>query len=423
MSWFSNAVEKITHRQELETKIKELESTNVQLFKKVEELTRKNNDDRVAVLENDRDELFRRNNDLIQQLLAVEKALESKLEVLENDRDELFKRTDMLESEHSKENIPALLDHIQILINNRDEIFGRIDKIENKLRNCGILNLNSRFDSRIIRLEMLWYYQNPNRRAALNEEQKKILEYLENDFDYGRNEGRTYQEDWLYESSRNPYIPYEFKEDNGAWYAELNGNRLYLGENKKDAQEYLAETIHWLEEDTPHRYLDPQFDGVDISEGSILVDVGAAEGYLGIKYLERCKKVYFFECDEKWLRYLRKTCEHLGDKVEIIEKYVGDREGEVKLDDFFRNREKPTYIKMDVEGAEGAVLRGMSELINSTDPLTLLICTYHRQEDENRYYSLLKDKFNITFSKGYYWDMQDPYPPFFRHGIMRAVKK
>lgn len=79
-------------------------------------------------------------------------------------------------------------------------------------------------------------------------------------------------------------------------------------------------------------------------------------------------------------------------------------------------------IKMDVEGAEGAVLRGMGELLYDNNPLTLFICTYHRQEDWDRYYEMLKGRYRISHSKGYYWNVQDPHPPFFRRGIMRAEK-
>lgn len=375
--------------------------------------------ERLNVLENDRDGLFDRIDQLREALekTNAELADTKRIEVLEKDRTELFQRQDQDRNEFNS--------RTEVLEEDRNNIFQRIDQIERRLRACGLLNLNTRLDSRIIRLEILWYYREPARRATLDEEQLKILDYLENSFDYERNAGRTYPEDWKYEAKncKPSQLPYDVKEDDGLWYADLNGKRLYLGENERDVKEYLTETVYWLEGDTPHRYLDPLSDGIDIQEGSILLDIGAAEGYFGIRHLDKCKKVYFFEYDEKWLQYLRKTCEPFGEKVEIIEGRVGDREGEIHIDDFFEGREKPTHIKMDVEGAEGSVLRGMSKLLRGDDPLTLLVCTYHRQEDQIRYNNLLKDNFEISFSKGYYWDMQDPYPPFFRRGILRAVKK
>ena len=184
----------------------------------------------------------------------------------------------------------------------------------------------------------------------------------------------------------------------------------------------MEETIYWLEGNTPHRYIDTDYDGIAFPDDAVLLDIGAAEGYFGVKHYDKCKKVYFFECDQRWLRYLRKTCEPL-DKAEIVEGFVGDTTNSIRLDKFFENiNERPTIIKMDVEGAEGAVLRGMGNLLFDENPLTLLICTYHRQEDWDRYYEMLKGHYRISHSKGYYWNVQDPHPPFFRRGILRAEK-
>lgn len=406
----------------LEQDRSELYSRSDRLQEQVTALEHRN-DERVSTLEQDRSELYSRSDRLQEQVTALEHRNDERVSTLEQDRDELFQSNDLLHDILNRMSGIEASKRLQILEKNREEIFCRIDRIEQKLRACGLTNLNARLDSRIIRLEILWYYRNSHRRDALNAEQIKLLDWLENDFDYERSKGRTYPEDWLYETISDKPVNYEIKEDDGDWYADLDGKKLYLGENKQDAEAYLAETIYWLEGDTPHRYIDVQADGIDIPDGSILVDVGAAEGYLGIRYLERCKKIYFFEYDERWLHYLRRTCACLGDKVEIVEGRVGDRPGEIRLDDFFKEREKPSHIKMDVEGSEGSVLRGMTELLENHDPLTLFICTYHRQEDQKRYYDMLKENFEISFSKGYYWDMQDPYPPFFRRGIMRAVKK
>lgn len=40
----------------------------------------------------------------------------------------------------------------------------------------------------------------------------------------------------------------------------------------------------------------------------------------------------------------------------------------------------PTYIKMDVEGAEAAAVRGAAELIRTATPV-LAVCAYHRPQD------------------------------------------
>ena len=52
---------------------------------------------------------------------------------------------------------------------------------------------------------------------------------------------------------------------------------------------------------------------------------------------------YIFEPEDYWVTMLRKTYGRFGDKVEIVPGMVGDKEGQIKLDEFFANR------RIDVE--------------------------------------------------------------------------
>lgn len=313
-------------------------------------------------------------------------------------------------------------------LNARDtDIYGRIDNLTAILDRTGIFHERSRLDYRLTRLEILEYYHNEQRRAELDAEALRILEDLECRTS-GRNFGRQFPEDehYILQQGEAEMLPVNFtiQQDGRMWYADFEGKRIYLSEDPGEAQRYFEGLVREVEsEGNPHRYLAPEEDGIDIPDNCILADVGAAEGYFGIRHIEKCKKVYFFECDERWLKYLRKTCEPFGGRVEIVEGYAGEGGNNIRLDEFFKDREKPTCVKMDVEGAEGAVLRGMAGLFDTSDPLTLLICTYHRQEDFSRYSEMLKDRFDLSASKGYFWHMPDAYPPYFRRGILRAVKK
>ncbi len=397
--------------------IKDNNSKTVEIFKKLD------------ILEKDRDELFKRidkidskiNNVILKNDVNLEK-----VSILEKDRDEIFKRIDnyniSVENLFSQNNNDKI--KIKILEKDRDELFTRTDINKKTLRDCGFLNIKSRIDSRIIRLEILEYYSDKKKYDELNEEQKNIIDYLKNDYDYELSTGRTYYEDEFYQKPKDE-ISCEMYNEDGLWFNYVDEHKLFWGENENDAKEYYKETLYWLEGDTPHRYVDVEKDGIDVPKDSILLDIGAAEGYFGIKYLDRCKKVYFFECDDKWIKYLEKSTAEYRDKVEIIKGKVGENEkNDIVLDDFFKDKEKPTVIKMDIEGAEGAVLRGMKKIIEDDRlPLTMFICTYHRQDDWDRYYDILKGNFDISSSNGYYWNMQDPKPPFFRKGMMRAKRK
>lgn len=58
----------------------------------------------------------------------------------------------------------------------------------------------------------------------------------------------------------------------------------------------------------------------------------------------------------------------------------GDLVEVTALDTFFQDKEPPTFIKMDIEGAELEALKGTERLIRAYKP-KLAICAYHRPED------------------------------------------
>ena len=219
-------------------------------------------------------------------------------------------------------------------LNARDsDIYSRIDNLTRILDRTGIFHERSRMDYRLTRLEILEYYRDQQRRSELDNEALQLLEELECRTS-GRNYGRTFPEDEHYtlasKESGLMSMDFSIQQDGKMWYACFDNKRIYLSENPEEARRYFEGLVREIEsEGNPHRYLAPDEDGIDIPDNCILADIGAAEGYFGIRHIEKCKKVYFFECDKNWLKYLRKTCEPFGDRVEIVEGYAGDSGGGV----------------------------------------------------------------------------------------------
>jgi FkbM family methyltransferase len=157
-----------------------------------------------------------------------------------------------------------------------------------------------------------------------------------------------------------------------------------------------------------------------ISTHEVFVDCGAWAGdTLEIFINNRCgqfKKIYAFEPTEKAYQALCYRKERLlrenaleEEQIVTVKKAVSsenksimfqidtksstsgyvlngkDEKGEVieavSLDNYFEGTEdKPTFIKADIEGAEGELLRGAERIISENKPF-IALCIYHRMED------------------------------------------
>jgi len=273
---------------------------------------------------------------------------------------------------------------------------------------------------RDIKKTILHYYENLPE-DKINEEEKAAVSYLRNNrlsiFPY------PFQEN---------YKPKDIKvfqdEKLKLKYILFDGKRLYF--RRKSSKRGVRRGYHYLlvEQDinSPHRYLTDDF---NIENNDILVDVGAAEGNLALSVIDKVKKVYLFETDENWIEALEATFAPWRHKVKIVNKFVSDRNDEktVSLDQFFQDKEKFTFLKIDAEGAEASILNGCKTLLSSNTPLKIAVCSYHKPHDGQQLNELLiKKGFSTSFSKGY-MIFNDPEftlsPPYLRKGVIRAVKK
>ncbi len=242
--------------------------------------------------------------------------------------------------------------------------------------------------------------------------------------------------------SKNPIVvfPYDFQDEyiaenievfddkeKGLKYVLMDGKKLYF--KKRWGTKKIQNLYNLLSKEqdirSPHRYLTNEF---EFKMGETLVDVGAAEGNFALSVVEKASRIILFEADKEWIEPLNATFEPWKDKVEIVNKFVSNisDSSNTKLDDYLNvENGRETFIKIDVEGAESRLLDGCKKFLSEQKPLKLAICTYHKQNDEKEFSSLLKHlQFNISHSDGYmlfYYDKQMT-APYFRRGLIRAWK-
>ncbi len=273
-------------------------------------------------------------------------------------------------------------------------------------------------DDQIKKTILDYYHSLPD--TAINQEEKEAINYLENNnlcyFPYPF-QNQYKQKDIIIYWDKSLKLNYVLSE----------GKRLYFKRNTSahGIKRVYNNLIIEQDIDSPHRYLTPAF---EMHQDDILADVGTAEGNLPLSVIEKVKKAYLFETDEDWIEALRATFSPYKDKVEIINTFVSDKnEGSfASLDEFFRNKQHYTFLKIDVEGAEEQVLNGCNIMLSSTKPGKLLVCCYHRPNDEFKFYNILVQKgFTVSFSKGYmiYTEPGTFYPPYLRRGVLRAERQ
>lgn len=236
---------------------------------------------------------------------------------------------------------------------------------------------------------------------------------------------------------KNPFsvFPYEFIKkyklpevfyDEGCetHYVLHNGKKLYMpGEwdESKCANYYKSICIE-QDIDSPHRYETEKY---TVKTGDIIADIGAAEGIWALENIEKAKKIYLFECENKWIKALQKTFEPWKEKIEVINKFVSNttEENKICLDDFFKEKEI-NFIKADIEGAELELLQGAKSVLQKQS-VKLLLCAYHRENDEVILKDILEEYgFTTEYSKGYMLFIYDRKlkSPYVRRGLIRGNK-
>ncbi len=216
-------------------------------------------------------------------------------------------------------------------------------------------------------------------------------------------------------------------EENGLFYTTLNGRKIYLSrdyDSPEKAKKYFLSLLVEQDMDSPHRYLTDDF---NVSENSIIVDAGAAEGIFSIGLVNRCRKIYMIEPDANWCEALERTFSGYSDKVEIINKCVSNYYdySTTTIDDIV-HEEQIDFLKMDIEGEEFYALQGGENLLRRSINAKCVVCTYHQEFAYYAIKSLLQEYgFDVEHSDGYMWYIEhfnSMRPPVLRRGLIRAQK-
>lgn len=279
-----------------------------------------------------------------------------------------------------------------------------------------IIHINGIISAYIYKRAILEYYKNTEQ--DLEPEKKKVLDFLKH----------------------NPIslYPYEFTKKyrvsevkvyddiDGLKYTFIQDKKIYFkkGLQKKEAAEISNALCTEQDIESPHRYLTENF---NINENDIVADVGAAEGSFSLSIIEKVKKAYLFETDPLLIESLKKTFKPWENKVVIVNKYISNHttDTDITFDDYFKDKESPTFIKVDIEGEEHNFLKGAENLLSEQKNIKIILACYHRHNDENSLNQMLKNfDFQTEYSKGFMLSIWDDIlkQPFLRRGLIRAKK-
>lgn len=255
--------------------------------------------------------------------------------------------------------------------------------------------------------------------GQVNQEQREVIKFLET------NPVRIFPYHF-YDNYSEESVEVFKDEGREMRYVMQDGKKLYFKKRWSEKRIKRAYSTLAREQDieSPHRYLTSSFTG---DKNDVIADIGSAEGNFSLSVIEDVKKIYLFEYNREWGDALKATFAPWADKVEIINKYVSDRDDElhIRFDTFFKSHSDINFLKIDVDGAESNVLDSCDTVFRTGRPFKVALCTYHKNHDEEDFTRLLKGYgFNVNPSQGYmihYYDKKIQ-PPYLRRGLIKAVR-
>ena len=232
----------------------------------------------------------------------------------------------------------------------------------------------------------------------------------------------------------DPYEDYscEIKKDKGSgmFFADYGGRPMYFSRDyftEKSCLQYMRGILAEQDTHSPHRYLSDDF---NVDEGSVVLDVGVAEGNFSLDVVDRVSKLILVESNQNWVEALKKTFgkEIADGKVEIVPKMLGGGKNDQKhtsIDALYRKYGRLDFIKMDIEGGEEEALNGAKIWMQECTSAKLAVCAYHKPESFQEITKMLEGLFQMSHTKGYMYfnPIVKKQPPYLRRGMVRAVRK
>jgi FkbM family methyltransferase len=205
---------------------------------------------------------------------------------------------------------------------------------------------------------------------------QKELYYLEKAWDYFTDESDReiiLNKALLYVGAKKT-IPVE-KPQYFTPFMEVNDNEIFV-----DGGFYIGDTAESFIEVTGGRFkkyyaFEPNTNNLDKVSQTIKNDSRIVITQAGV--YSHCTKLLFNDQEADSSSFEQKK--NCNTKVPVV-----------SLDAFFADKEKPTFIKMDIEGSEALALLGAKKLIAEYKP-KLAICVYHKPEDIIEIPKLIKE--------------------------------
>lgn len=125
------------------------------------------------------------------------------------------------------------------------------------------------------------------------------------------------------------------------------------------------------------------------AETAVFVDIGASDGYYGLIYYKLNKTGEQYLCDAQAV-YAAEQKENFlmsgfsVDKVNFVSKFVADvTEGDkIALDELLKNTKGDIFIKIDVDGGELHVLKGVQKVLRERN-CKIIVETHSKQLEED----------------------------------------